>query len=213
VSISRARDRTAFETEPLKPSRLRSSVRRDALLDAAVELIAGGDIDDVSMDTVAERAGVSRPLVYKHFANRHELLSAVYRREAGTVHEELSAQVVAAGTVEEMFRTLVSGSMRVMAERGHLFAVLRSAGGRTREIRDQQRSRDRDTVKAFSARAARQYGLGRREVAPATAVLLGAIDSVVAQWRLRPTQENAQHLEEVYMAMVSGVYDALRSGR
>jgi AcrR family transcriptional regulator len=188
-------------------------VRRDALLDAAVELIAGGDIDDVSMDAVAERAGVSRPLVYKHFANRHELLSAVYRREAGAVHEELSAQVVAAGSVEEMFRTLVRGSMRVVTERGHLFAVLRSAGGWTREIRDQQRSRDRDTVRAFSARAAQQYGLGRREVAPATAVLLGAIDSVTAQYRLRPTQENARRLEEVYMAMVSGVYVALRSGR
>jgi AcrR family transcriptional regulator len=211
VSISRARDRTPIEPEPLKPARLRSSARRDALLDAAVELIAGGDIDDVSMDTVAERAGVSRPLVYKHFANRHELLSAVYRREAGAVHEELSAQVVAAGTVEEMFRTLVRGSMRVLAERAHLFAVLRSAGGRTREIRDQQRSRDRDTVKAFAARAARQYGLERREVTPATAVLLGAIDSVTAQWRLRPTQDNARHLEEVYMAMVTGAYAALRS--
>jgi hypothetical protein len=50
-------------------------------------------------------------------------------------------------------------------------------------------------------------------VAPATAVLLGALDSVAAQWRLRPTQENARHLEEVYLAMVSGVYAALRSGR
>ena len=188
-------------------------MRRDALLDAAVELIAEGDIHDVSMEAVAERAGVSRPLVYKHFANRHELLSAVYRREAGTVHEELSAQVVAAATVEEMFRTLVRGSMRVVAERGHLFAVLRSAGGWTREIRDQQRSRDRDTVRAFSARASKQYGLARRDVAPATAVLLGAIDSVTAQWRLRPTQENARRLEEVYMAMVSGVYAALRSGK
>jgi AcrR family transcriptional regulator len=188
-------------------------MRRDALLDAAVELIAAGDVDDVSMEAVAERAGVSRPLVYKHFANRHELLSAVYRREAAAVHEELSAQVVAAGTVEEMFRTLVRGSLRVAAERGHLFAVLRSAGGWTQTIRNQQRARDRNTVKAFSARAARQYGLERREVAPATAVLLGAIDSVVAQWRLRPTQENAYRLEDVYMAMVSGVYANLTSGR
>jgi AcrR family transcriptional regulator len=192
---------------------MRSSARRYALLDAAVELIAGGDIDDVSMEAVAERAGVSRPLVYKHFANRHELLSAVYRREAAAVHEELTAEVVAAETVEEMFRTLVRGSLRVVAERGHLFAVLRSAGGWTPEIRDRQRARDRDTVRAYSARAARQYGLERREVAPATAVLLGAIDSVVAQWRLRPTQDNARRLEDVYMAMVSGVFAALRSGQ
>ncbi len=34
------------------------------------------------MEAVAERAGVSRPLVYKHFANRGELLASLYQRES-----------------------------------------------------------------------------------------------------------------------------------
>jgi AcrR family transcriptional regulator len=210
VNIPSARARTSGEPKASKPVRLRSSARRDALLDAATALIGTGDLDDVSMDAVAERAGVSRPLVYKHFANRDELLAALYRRESTTVHEQLSLEVSGSKTVEEMFRTLIRGSLRTAAERGHLFAVLRS-GGWTRDIRTEQRSRDRDTVRAFSARAARQYGLERRLVAPATAVLLGAIDAVLAQWRLRPTHGNAEDLEGVYMAMVTGVYGALKS--
>jgi AcrR family transcriptional regulator len=205
-----ARPGSSGQAEALRPVRLRSSARRDALLDAAIALIGTGDIDDVSMEAVAERASVSRPLVYKHFANRDELLAALYRRESTVVHEQLSDEVSGSKTVEEMFRTLIRGSFRTAAERGHLFAVLRS-GGWTRDIRTAQRSRDRDTVRAFSARAARQYGLERRQVAPATAVLLGAIDAVLAQWRLRPTQDNARDLESVYMAMVTGVYAALKS--
>jgi AcrR family transcriptional regulator len=191
--------------------RLKSSVRRDALLDAAIELITSGDIEDVSMEAVSERAGVSRPLVYKHFANRHELLSAVYRREAAALHEELANELSGARNIEDMFRILVRGSLRAAAERGHLFAVLRSAGGWSREVRSEQRSRDRVTVRAFSARAARDYGLDRRKAMSATAVLLGTIDSVLAQWRLKPTQENAVLLEGIYMAMVIGGYGVLRT--
>ncbi len=62
------------------------------------------------MEAVAERAGVSRPLVYKHFANRGELLAAVYLREATLLHRELAAEVGAAETVEGMFRTLIRGA-------------------------------------------------------------------------------------------------------
>ena len=83
--------------------------------------------------------GVSRPLVYKHFANRHELLAAVYRREAVRLHDELAAEVTDAGTVEEMFRALVRGSLRAAAERGQVFTALRAAGAWSRELREEQR--------------------------------------------------------------------------
>ena len=55
-------------------ARITAAQRRDSLLDMAAELVVAESIDAVSMDLVAERCGVSRPLVYKHFANRDELL-------------------------------------------------------------------------------------------------------------------------------------------
>ncbi|HUC37331.1 MAG TPA: TetR/AcrR family transcriptional regulator [Acidimicrobiales bacterium] len=185
------------------------SERRDALLDSAVALVTSGDIHDVSMETVAEMAGVSRPLVYKHFANRDELLAAVYTREATSLHEELAAEVAGAETVEEMYRTLIRGSLRAAAARGHVFAALRAAGGWSREVREEQHSRDRETVRAFSARAAREYHLDRRLAAAVCAALLGAIDSLLAQWRVRPTSEHALVLEDVYMGMVAGGFAAV----
>jgi AcrR family transcriptional regulator len=191
------------------PTRLTRGERRDALLDAAVELVTSGDIASVSMETVAERAGVSRPLVYKHFANRSELLAAVYRREARGLHRRLARAVGAAESVEGMFRALIHGALHAADERGRVFAALRSAGGWNRELRHEQRARDVDTVRAFAARAERELNIARREATVATATLLAAIEPVLAQWRLRPTPEHAAVLEDIYMGMVHGVFEEL----
>jgi AcrR family transcriptional regulator len=158
------------------------------------------------MEAVAEHAEVSRPLVYKHFANRDELLAAAYRREASKLHEELATEVAAADNVEGMYRALLRGSIRAAMERGEIFITLRAAGGWNRDIRREQRSRDRDTVRAFASVAARQYGLERRSSTAVTAVLLGALDSVLAQWRRDPSERSAKALEKVYLAMVISAY-------
>jgi AcrR family transcriptional regulator len=196
--------RSETADQPPESGRLSRADRRDALLDAAVELVVSGDADAVSMEAVAERAGVSRPLVYKHFANRGELLAAVYQREARLLHRELAAEVGAAETVEGMFRTLIRGALRAAADRGHVFSALRSAAGRNRELRREQRGRDVETVRAFAGRAMRELGLDRRRATATTATLLAAIDPILTQWRLRPTAENALLLEEIYIGMVRG---------
>ena len=202
ASVTATRSETTDES--LESGRLTRADRHDALLDAAVELVVTGDADAVSMEAVAERAGVSRPLVYKHFANRGELLAAVYQREATLLHRELAAEVGAATTVEGMFRTLIRGALQAAAQRGHVFSALRSAGGRSHELRREQRGRDVETVRAFAGRAMRELGLDRRRATATAATLLAAIEPVLTQWRLRPTADQAQLLEEIYVGMVRG---------
>jgi AcrR family transcriptional regulator len=208
MSPTSARAHSSSDRTSAAGGRLQSSARRDALLDAAVGLVRAKGVQMVSMEAVAERAGVSRPLVYKHFANRDELLAAAYRREASKLHQELASEVASAGSVEEMYRALLQGSMRATVERGQIFTALRDAGGWNRDIGREQRSRDRQTVRAFAAVAARQYGLGHKRSTSVTAVLLGALDAVLAQWRIDPTEENKRILEETYLAMVAGAYSA-----
>src|SRR5690606_34528903 len=98
--------------------RLTAEERRDQLLDMAAELLVSEDPESVTMELVAERCRVSRPLVYKHFANRDELLGELYRREARRLDAELANEVAAATSIEEMFSTLVRGALRAADERG-----------------------------------------------------------------------------------------------
>lgn len=50
---------------------------RARIVQAAVDLLAEGDADDLSMADVAERAGVSVRTVYRSFATRDDLLDGV----------------------------------------------------------------------------------------------------------------------------------------
>jgi AcrR family transcriptional regulator len=209
AASSRAALPNAALTRVAEPSRLSREVRRDALLDAALALIGADGVEAVSMEAVAEGAGVSRPLVYKHFANRGELLAAVYRRESLTLHYELAAEVAAAGSLEDMHRILIRGSLRAAKERGPVFVALRQAGAWNRDLRREQRGRDRDTVRAFAGRAVRERQLDRAAATSATVVVLGAIDPLLAQWRRRPTAAHARLLEEIYLNMVRAAYSTV----
>jgi AcrR family transcriptional regulator len=142
--------------------------------------------------------------VYKHFANRGDLLAAVYQREAGVLHDELATAVRRASTVTEMFRTLIRGALKAQADRGTALAALRAAGGWNQALRAEQRQRDQTTVRYFATHVSQELGVGEKEATLAVAILLGAIETVLAQWRRRPTRQYATQLEDAYISLVTG---------
>lgn len=62
-------------------ARVPAEQRRTELLDAALGLVVTAGHSAVTMEAVAARAGVTKPVVYGVFGNRAELLSALLRRE------------------------------------------------------------------------------------------------------------------------------------
>ena len=57
--------------------RLPPGQRRDQLLDGALGLIAEGGFDALTMEAVARRSGVTKPVVYELYANRAEVIAAL----------------------------------------------------------------------------------------------------------------------------------------
>ena len=191
-------------------ARLARADRREDLLDAALDLVASGDVESVSVDTVADRAAVSRSLVYKHFANRTEILTALYEREGTRLHNQLAADVSAARTLEEKYRALCHGSLEAAKERGQIFDGLRSAAGMNSQIRKVQRKRDRETAAAYVRMTQRELGVPLEVAEPVTALLLGAIAPMLNLWHARPTDARAAELEDAYMCLVRGTLRELR---
>jgi len=66
-------------------SRMTPNQRRDQLLDVGASMFSAQPFEDVSMEDVAERADVSRALVYHYFANKKELFAAIWKR----AHDDL----------------------------------------------------------------------------------------------------------------------------
>lgn len=73
--------------------RLPPAERREQLLDAALELIAEEGYAAVSIDAVARRVGVSRPVVYSVFSDLGALLEALLAREEERVLAQLATAV------------------------------------------------------------------------------------------------------------------------
>lgn len=193
----------------VEPVRLTREERRETLLDTAAALMVSHGIDRVTMDSVAEAAGVSRPLVYKHFSNRRELVTGVYRREAAVLHDEMAAAVRAAEGLEAKFRALIHGALKGEAERGAALSALRAAGGRDEQFRNEQKARDRGTTRYFSRIAAQAYGLDEYRAGKTVSILLRCIQGVLAEWHLRPTAQHAAVLEDSYVGICMGALDRL----
>jgi AcrR family transcriptional regulator len=199
-----ASDTAEAEANAAGRQRLRGQDRRAALVRAATQLLTEKGIDAVSMDAVAARAGVSRPLVYKHFANRDELLTEVYRQQAAELDATIAAAVEQAAGFEAKLRALVRAAMVAEATHGPIFGPLRRAGAHGSDFRREQLNRDRRTVRFFARLAMTEFALDKSSATAATSVLLTGIESIRAQWRSRPTAERRRFLEDLYIDLVTG---------
>ena len=74
---------------PVRPSRRRLSPdhRRNELLALGVEVFGRRPYDEVRIDEIAERAGVSRALMYHYFPDKRTFFAAVVRAEGERLFE------------------------------------------------------------------------------------------------------------------------------
>ena len=61
-------------------TRLSKADRRAQLLSVAREMIRAEGADALTLGTLADRAGITKPVVYEHFGDRSGLFAALYRQ-------------------------------------------------------------------------------------------------------------------------------------
>jgi AcrR family transcriptional regulator len=129
-------------------TRLAPDERRSQLLDLGVRLLATRSLDELSIDLLAEEAGISRGLLYHYFGNKHAFHEAVVRRAA----DDLIAQTAPPSEGEPLERLLISVTAYVdyvvANHEGYLSLVKGAAGGNdtVREIYEEVRSALTDRI-------------------------------------------------------------------
>ena len=98
------------EHEPTPRKRLSRDDRHAQLLDVARDLIRDDGTDELTLARLADRAGVTKPLVYDHFGDRSGVLAELYRafeaRQRDTLAEALDGAAPDLGSVA----TVVAGA-------------------------------------------------------------------------------------------------------
>jgi AcrR family transcriptional regulator len=134
-------------------SRLDAASRREQLLDLGVRLLATRSLDELSIDDLAEEAGVSRGLLYHYFGGKQEFREAVCRRAA----DDLVARTAPPTEGEPLERLLASMTAYldyvVDNFQGYVSLVRGAAGGNAalRQVYDDARAALTDRI--FSADA------------------------------------------------------------
>lgn len=77
--------------------RLSKQDRHAQLLEVARELIRDAGTDELTLGRLAERAGVTKPLVYDHFGDRSGILAELYRAFEIRQRKTLDAALLGAG--------------------------------------------------------------------------------------------------------------------
>lgn len=78
-------------------TRMSAAERREQLLDVTCDLVVEQGFGAVSMESVARRAGITRPVVYGHFPELGALLDAMLERESSRALTQLAEVLPAPG--------------------------------------------------------------------------------------------------------------------
>jgi AcrR family transcriptional regulator len=78
--------------------RLSGEERRAAILDSALAVFAERGYHASSIDDIARGGGISKALIYEHFASKQELYAELLEQYAGELFERLGTAIQAAGT-------------------------------------------------------------------------------------------------------------------
>ena len=115
-------------------SRLTPDQRRSQLLDLGVSLLAHRSLDELTIDVLAEEAGVSRGLLYHYFGGKHAFHEAVVRRAV----DDLVAQTAPPEGGQPLDRLLASVAAYVdyvVANHEGYLSIVRGASGGNETLR------------------------------------------------------------------------------
>lgn len=107
-----------------------SAATRQALLDAAGELLDDGGPAAVTLREVGARAGVSRSALYRHFADKENLLTELATRawsDIGDIQQELATATGA--TPQRSLRLALASLVEVGRSRPHLYHLMFTTPG------------------------------------------------------------------------------------
>lgn len=105
---------------PSTRTHLPPDARRRQLLDEAARILTEQGVEQLQITEVATRAGVSRPLVYRLFPTRRDLVRGVLEDFAALIHRSFSEALVRKlpSTVERITTAFVEASCDAIEERG-----------------------------------------------------------------------------------------------
>jgi AcrR family transcriptional regulator len=109
--------------------------RREQLLDLGVRLLSSRSLDELSIEMLAEEAGISRGLLYHYFGNKQDFHRAVCRRAADELIE-VTAPVREGAPLERLAGSLAAYVDYVVANYAGYTSLVRGAASGNPDLQE-----------------------------------------------------------------------------
>ncbi|WP_067536755.1 TetR/AcrR family transcriptional regulator [Nocardia crassostreae] len=182
--------------------------RRADMLDAALAVIEENGAE-ISVQQIADRLRVPRPVVYRHFDGRADLDQAIRRHILDSLLAELLPALRPDGTVRDAVRGAVGTYVGWVERHPNLHRFL-SAGeprGESAAVLAGARDRIGGQLADLFADTLARFGLDRNRARPMAFGMVGFVDGVVNSWRAESalTSEQVEGiLTESVLALLEG---------
>jgi AcrR family transcriptional regulator len=167
--------------------RLPTAERRTLIVEAAGRLFGEHGYDATRLDDIAAAAGVTKPILYRHFADKEALYLALLARHRDDL-PTFTAAMPAEGPREERLRAVLDGWVAYVETHAYAWRMLFLDSGGGPEVRA-FRSEVRDQARAVLVQAIRALGpaaVPERELEPLAELMRGGMAATVLWWMDRP---------------------------
>jgi AcrR family transcriptional regulator len=181
-----------------RPTRLPRSARRKQLLAAAQEVFVAQGYHAAAMDDIAERAGVSKPVLYQHFPGKLELYLALLDTHCDAFVERVREAMAATTDNKER----VGGAMRAYFEfvshESEAFRLVFETDLRNDPaVRERVDRMERLTVESITATIMSDTGVSRTRAELLASALIGAAQAAARYWLLSGREINQHEAEQL----------------
>lgn len=194
------------------PSRVRMSPqqRRDQLLEIGVRLLRTHPLDELSIELLAEEAGISRGLLYHYFGNKQDFHVAVVRRAVQDIYAITAPQDLD-DPMAQLEASLGAYLDYVVENHAGYVSLVRAAAGGNDELREIYQASRRALSDRVFERADGLHDLAAIDT-PATRLLAEGWTALVESSVLAWIEDPAGLSRDELLARLAGALVALIVG-
>lgn len=184
------RRRSGARLEPVEPAerpahgRLWAADRRAQLLAVAADLLSHQGVDGVRIPDVAERAGVSRAVVYRFFPNRQAILLDLLEELGRALQERVERSLADAGLadVDALLALVFNDVCDTVRDLGPGVWRLLNSAGPDPDVESVARRVRAEVAGPWFARVQEVTGAPERDALVVTSMIAATIPAVVELW-------------------------------
>jgi AcrR family transcriptional regulator len=185
-----------------RPTRMPRSARRRQLLAAAQEVFVANGYHAAAMDDIAERAGVSKPVLYQHFPGKMELYLALLDTHCDAIVAQVRGAMAETNDNKDRVRGAVRAYFDFVDHESEAFRLVFESDLRNDPaVRERVERVERSCIEAITATIMADTGVSRARAELLAAGLTGAAETAAQFWLTNGRQVPKDEAERLLAAL------------